>query len=439
MAAHVIRNRKAKQTQAIYSLKAESRWCLTGTPVQNRLDDFGALLQFLRFAPFDQKQKFSKHVTLPLKKGTPDGLKTLKTIIAATTLRRTKKSLEDLSDDLLPRIDTVQRLQMSEEEQRLHTVIGDEAKKALDQAIKNGKEVHFTGFIMQSLLRIRQLCNGIALLPEDFLLNLSGNDTRSVGVDLSSSAGVCESCQSKLDTATSKLFEGCYHFLCSRCFGKDGASGPASELCPTCSDHTIDVDLGTDSQPSTCGTPIPNNPKSTSSKHPSSKIQGLLKNLALEPGAKRYPLSSPYQESNRTNASCSVVFACWASMLNLISLELDRQGIGYTRLDGSMTLEKRVQSIKSFREDENKTVMLATIGSSGVGYNLIVAYHSQRFPLLTVRRIDLTVATYVHLMEPQYNPMTEEQALARVHRIGQKKQVTTIRYIMKDSYEQVRG
>jgi SNF2 family DNA or RNA helicase len=126
-------------------------------------------------------------------------------------------------------------------------------------------------------------------------------------------------------------------------------------------------------------------------------------------------------------------------MLNLISLELDRQGIGYTRLDGSMTLEKRVQSIKSFREDENKTVMLATIGSSGVGYDLIVAYHSQRFRLLTVRRIDLTVATYVHLMEPQYNPMMEEQALARVHRIGQKKQVTTIRYIMKDSYEQVRG
>ncbi|KAF8246923.1 hypothetical protein K440DRAFT_585247 [Wilcoxina mikolae CBS 423.85] len=397
--AHVIRNRNAKQTQAICSLEAESRWCLTGAPIQNCLDDFGALLQFLRFAPLDQKSIFSKNVILPLKKGTPDGLKNLKMIIAATTLRRTKKSLEDLSDDLPPRIDIVQRLNMSEEEQRLHTLISDEAKRALDQAIKNGQEGHFSGFIMQSLLRIRQLCNGIALLPEDFRLDLFGNATRSDCTNLSSSsAGVCESCQSKLDTTTSKLFEGCYHFLCSRCSRKNEASGPTSELCPTCSDRTLN-DVGTDIQPSTPDTSMLNNSKNVSVEHPSSKIQGLIKNLRLEPGAK------------------SVVFACWVSMLNLISLELDRQGIGYTRLDGSMTMERRVQSIKSFREDENKTVMLATIGSSGVG-------------------IDLTVATYVHLMEPQYNPMMEEQALARVHRIGQKKQVTTIRYIMKDSYEQ---
>ncbi|KAF8536235.1 SNF2 family N-terminal domain-containing protein [Trichophaea hybrida] len=350
--AHVIRNRKAKQTQAICSLEAESRWCLTGTPVQNRLDDFGALLQFLRFAPLHQKPVFSKYVILPLKKGTPDGLKNLKMIIAVTTLRRTKKSLEDLSDDLPPQIDTVQRLNMSEEEQRLHTLISDEAKRALDQAIKNGQEGHFSGFIMQSLLRIRQLCNGIALLPEDFRLDLFGNAARSDSTNLSSSyasTGVCESCQSKLDTATGKLFEG-YE-----------ASRPASELCPTCSDRTInDADLDIDSQPSTPDTSMLNISKNSSFEHSSSKIQGLIKNLRLQPGAK------------------SVVFACWVSMLNLISLELDRQGIGYTRLDGSMTLERRVQSIKSFREDGNKTVMLATIGSSGVGYDLLtVTYYSQ--------------------------------------------------------------
>ena len=40
-------------------------------------------------------------------------------------------------------------------------------------------------------------------------------------------------------------------------------------------------------------------------------------------------------------------------------------------------------------------------------------------------------------MEPQWNPMIEEQALDRIHRIGQKKPVTTIRYIVKDSFEEV--
>ena len=40
-------------------------------------------------------------------------------------------------------------------------------------------------------------------------------------------------------------------------------------------------------------------------------------------------------------------------------------------------------------------------------------------------------------MEPQWNPMAEEQALDRIHRIGQTRPVTTIRYIMKDTWEEV--
>lgn len=40
-------------------------------------------------------------------------------------------------------------------------------------------------------------------------------------------------------------------------------------------------------------------------------------------------------------------------------------------------------------------------------------------------------------MEPQWNPMAEEQALDRIHRLGQTRPVTTIRYIMKDTWEEV--
>ncbi|CAN9280363.1 unnamed protein product [Alternaria alternata] len=39
-------------------------------------------------------------------------------------------------------------------------------------------------------------------------------------------------------------------------------------------------------------------------------------------------------------------------------------------------------------------------------------------------------------MEPQWNPTVEEQALARVHRMGQTKEVTTIRYVMADTFEE---
>lgn len=53
------------------------------------------------------------------------------------------------------------------------------------------------------------------------------------------------------------------------------------------------------------------------------------------------------------------------------------------------------------------------------------------------RRLNLTVASRVYLMEPQWNPMVEQQALDRLHRIGQKKEVTTTRYIIRNSIEEV--
>jgi SNF2 family DNA or RNA helicase len=52
--------------------------------------------------------------------------------------------------------------------------------------------------------------------------------------------------------------------------------------------------------------------------------------------------------------------------------------------------------------------------------------------------LDLTAACRVHLMEPQWNPMAEEQALDRVHRLGQSYPVVAHRYIVKNSIEEVR-
>jgi SNF2 family DNA or RNA helicase len=41
-------------------------------------------------------------------------------------------------------------------------------------------------------------------------------------------------------------------------------------------------------------------------------------------------------------------------------------------------------------------------------------------------------------MEPHWNPSVEQQALARIYRMGQTRKVTTIRYIMRNSFEDVR-
>lgn len=48
----------------------------------------------------------------------------------------------------------------------------------------------------------------------------------------------------------------------------------------------------------------------------------------------------------------------------------------------------------------------------------------------------MRLLTCVQVMEPQFNPAAEAQAVDRVHRLGQKREVETVRYIMKDSFEE---
>ena len=52
-----------------------------------------------------------------------------------------------------------------------------------------------------------------------------------------------------------------------------------------------------------------------------------------------------------------------------------------------------------------------------------------------ISSVNLTVASSVHIMEPHWNPMVEAQAVDRVHRIGQQKDVFITRYLIKDSIE----
>ena len=63
---------------------------------------------------------------------------------------------------------------------------------------------------------------------------------------------------------------------------------------------------------------------------------------------------------------------------------------------------------------------------------------SDSIPLVDTPRLNLIAANRVFLMEPQWNPMLEDQALDRVYRIGQTKEVTTVRYVVKGTLEEVR-
>lgn len=109
------------------------------------------------------------------------------------------------------------------------------------------------------------------------------------------------------------------------------------------------------------------------------------------------------------------------------------------RIDGKIQLKNRSQAIQQLHENPSIRVILITIACGACGY--VHALEIRQFPKFadTCGSLDLTAASVVHLLEPQWNPSTEDQALARVHRLGQTHPVITIRYVMENSFEEVRA
>ena len=83
---------------------------------------------------------------------------------------------------------------------------------------------------------------------------------------------------------------------------------------------------------------------------------------------------------------------------------------------GGLSAKQREAMLKEFRDDPNKSILLATIASCGVGLNL-------------------TCATQCILADPSWNPAVEEQAVHRIRRIGQTQPVDVIRLITDDTVE----
>nr|POF15919.1 putative swi/snf-related matrix-associated actin-dependent regulator [Quercus suber] len=94
-----------------------------------------------------------------------------------------------------------------------------------------------------------------------------------------------------------------------------------------------------------------------------------------------------------------------------------RNNISFVRLDGTLNLQQREKVLKQFSEDSNILVLLMSLKAGGVGINL-------------------TAASNAFVLDPWWNPAVEEQAVMRIHRIGQTKSVMIKRFIVKGTVEE---
>ncbi|KAI1458127.1 SNF2 family N-terminal domain-containing protein [Annulohypoxylon moriforme] len=93
--AHTIKNRNAKATKACCELRSVYRWCLSGTPMQNNLDELQSLVKFLRIKPYDDLREWKDHFEIPMKGGKGDvAMRRLHSLLQCFMKRRTKDILK---------------------------------------------------------------------------------------------------------------------------------------------------------------------------------------------------------------------------------------------------------------------------------------------------------------------------------------------------------
>lgn len=88
--AQSIKNYKTQAARACWGLRAKRRWCLSGTPIQNSIDDLYSYFRFLRYDPYAIFKKFCSQIKAPIQRNPVSGYKKLQVILKNIMLRRTK-------------------------------------------------------------------------------------------------------------------------------------------------------------------------------------------------------------------------------------------------------------------------------------------------------------------------------------------------------------
>ncbi len=118
----------------------------------------------------------------------------------------------------------------------------------------------------------------------------------------------------------------------------------------------------------------------------------------------------------RANGHKTLVFSQFVDFLSLLREPLDAAGIPYQYLDGSTPPAERTRRVAAFQAGEGD-LFLISLKAGGFGLNL-------------------TVADYVVIADPWWNPAAEDQASGRAHRIGQLRPVTVYRMVNQGTLEE---
>ena len=164
--AQYLKNSTTQNAKAIKELKAETRYALTGTPIENSLAELWSIFDYIMPGYLFQYKKFkSKYETPIVKEESKEAMGKLKMLIEPFVLRRTKK---EVLTELPEKTITVLNNNMDEEQEKIYMSYLAKAKQEVADQIKiNGFEKSQI-MILAALTRLRQICCHPGLFISDY-------------------------------------------------------------------------------------------------------------------------------------------------------------------------------------------------------------------------------------------------------------------------------
>ena len=409
---HIIRNPQTKSALAATNLISHSKWVLTGTPIINNLKDLFSLVRFIGLTGgLERLEIFNSVLVRPLNQGDVNASLLLQALMATICLRRRKEM--KFVDLKLPELsEYVHRIDFLDHEKEKYKALQAEAKGLLHTVQRNqtnGKGQDTYRHLLEVLLRLRQVCNHWKLCGERVtsvlsafsawesqkVVDLTPENKKALQDMLQVSIETREDCPICLENLHNPVITACAHVFGSECIERVIET---QHRCPMCRAEPLEleslvhpaVEFGeTSDQPG------------IDTDTSSSKIEALLSIL---------------KASTKKPGTKTVIFSQWTSFLNIIQAQLDAKGYKYARIDGTMRANQRDASLTALETDPECTIMLASLAVCSVGLNLVAA-------------------NQVILADSWWAPAVEDQAVDRVHRLGQTKPTTVWRLVMNDSIE----
>jgi superfamily II DNA or RNA helicase len=160
--AQHIKNYRTKRARGVKAIRAGVRLALTGTPIENSVEELWSIMDYLMPGYLGNYHQFSNNYLNPIKKNhDEESLYELKKRVAPFILRRKKQDvLKELPDKMV----NIQRVEMTKLQEDTYRVVLDEVKNNLFETVQQRGFDRSRINILTVLTRLRQICNHPALV-----------------------------------------------------------------------------------------------------------------------------------------------------------------------------------------------------------------------------------------------------------------------------------